>query len=169
MAEIFDKGEVVVEPAKAVKKPRKKRAPLSASKKAALVERLKVAREKKAAQRKKAAEPIKIEIEEPKPSDSREPVKAKVKAEVKVPEPKNNKYRENQMELENLRQELEMQNLKNQLEDSRRSKKQPVEEPPMIVNEPDPAPRAVEPVVIKEPPKQPTRYSLAPKNIWGQF
>ena len=167
MAEIFDKGEVVVEPAKAVKKPRKKRAPLSASKKAALVERLKVAREKKAAQRKKAAEPIKIEIEEPKPVVKK--VKAEVKAEVKVPEPKNNKYRENQMELENLRQELEMQNLKNQLEDSRRSKKQPVEEPPMIVNEPDPIIQKVEPVVIKETPKQPTRYSLAPKNIWGQF
>ena len=161
MAEIFDKGEVVVEPIAPikVKKPRKKRAPLSASKKAALVERLKSAREKKAAQRKKAAEPIKIEIEEPKP------VVKKVVEKVVV----NNKYRENQMELENLRQELEMQNLKNQLEDSRRSKKQTIEEPPMIVNEPDPIIQKVEPVVIKETPKQPTRYSLAPKNIWGQF
>lgn len=159
MAEIFDKGPAVEPAAPAVKKPRKKRAPLSASKKAALVERLKSAREKKAAQRKKAAEPIKIEIEEPKP------VVKKVVEKVVV----NNKYKENQMELEHLRQELEMQNLKNQLEDSRRSKKQPVEEPPMIVNEPAPVIQKVEPVVVVPKIKQPTRYSLAPKNIWGQF
>ena len=163
MAEIFDKGPTVEPIVPIVKKPRKKRAPLSASKKAALVERLKSAREKKASQRKKAAEPIKIEIEEPKP------VVKKVVEKVVPKEPKNNKYRENQMELENLRQELEMQNLKNQLEDSRRSKKQLVEEPPMIVNEPAPVIQKIEPIVVKPEPKQPTRYSLAPKNIWGQF
>jgi hypothetical protein len=167
MAEIFDKRSTVEPPIK-VKKPRKKRAPLSASKKAALVQRLKVAREKKASQRKQAAQPIKIEIEEPKPIVVEKVVEKVVPAKPKA-EPKNNKYRENQMELENLRQELEMQNLKNQLEDSRRSKKQTVEEPPMIVNEPDPIIQKVEPIVIKPEVKQPSRYSLAPKNIWGQF
>lgn len=163
MAEIFDKPV----PVEKVKKPRKKRAPLSDEQKKALVERLKAAREKKSAMKKKAAEPIKLDVvkqEEP-------------KKEKKEPPPKvDNSYKLKQNEIQALRDELEIENLKHQLNESRsRSKKvDKTEEPKMEVVEEIETVIAVknEPVIIPQKPPAPPkkiRASLAPKNIWNMF
>lgn len=168
-----DKPNVVAEVAETPppKKEKRKRKPLSASKKAALVERLKLAREKK----KKDRESSKSSV----PSPKKEPAQP---AQPKHSPPKKEKpYREKQLEIQNLRDELEIQKLKNELQGMRRSKAKdekmveeilrdpepPKSTPKVVVNETP----AVAEVVEKAPPAPPQKitHSLRPKNIWGMF
>jgi hypothetical protein len=161
------KEEVVEEPPK---KTKRKRKPLSASKKAALVERLKLAREKKKANRDKE----KTSVPTPKkaPAQSAQPTKV---------EPPKPTYREKQLEIQNLRDELEIQKLKNELDNMKKSKAKndkmideiltepqpPKQTPKVVVNETP----AVAKVIEKAPPPPPKKitHSLRAQNIWGMF
>lgn len=166
MSKVFveDKEETLkleTEPVK-TKKPRKKRAPLTDEQKKALVERLKLAREKKKQEREKE----KV-VEKP---------KEKKKVE-NPPTPPQQSYRPRQHELEELRAELEIQKLKNDLEDARRPKKKSIEIPPIIKEETPNPPIKKETIVEKvevipprknDPPvRKKVRHSLIPKNIWA--
>ena len=175
------KEEVVQEPPK---KQKRKRKPLSASKKKALVERLKVAREKKKAEREKS----KSSVPTPKKESAQSAQEPKdrghphlKKEPTKPTKPSKPTYREKQLEIQNLRDELEIQKLKNELESMRKSKAKddkmveeiladpkPVKESPKVVVNETPK---VDKVVEKAPPAPPKKitHSLAPKNIWGMF
>ena len=165
MSKVFvdDKEQTLkleTEPPK-VKKPRKKRAPLTDDQKKALVERLKLAREKK-----------KQLIEQEKPIEK----PTEKKRVENPPTPPQGSYRVRQNELEHLRTELEIQKLKNDLEDARRPKKKTIEIPPTIKEEAPNLPIEKETIVEKvkviptiknDPPvRKKIRHSLIPKNIW---
>ena len=174
MALFEDEKDKVEEVAPAVEEPpkktKRKRKPLTPSKKAALVERLKLAREKK----KKNRESAKSSVPKPKkePAQSAQPSK---------PSPPKPTYREKQLEIQNLRDELEIQKLKIELDSMKKSKAKddkmveeilsdpkPVKDTPkVIVNE---TPK-IDKVVQEAPPPPPKKitHSLRPKNIWGMF
>ena len=102
------KVEMVVEEPKA--KPKRKRKPLTEEQKKALVERLAKARAAKKNAR-AGTEPTKPKKERKKKS----PVKKEAPAE-------NNKYREHQLELQNLRSQMELQKMKFEIESLKKNK-----------------------------------------------
>ena len=167
-----EKVEMVVEEVKA--KPKRKRKPLTEEQKKALVERLAKAREAKKNARAPAKEPAK-------PKATR-----KKKSPVKKVEPEKNSYREHQLELASLRQEMENQKLKFEIESLKKSKRkspieplQSIKEEPIVEQEKQPVVTEItevnhsEPiensVPIQEVPK-PIRKNLANKgNIWDMI
>ena len=168
-----EKVEMVVEEVKA--KPKRKRKPLSEEQKKALVERLAKARAAKKNARAGNAPP-----KETKPKATR-----KKKSPVKQ-EPEKNSYREHQLELASLRQEMENQKLKFEIESLKKSKRkspvkplQSIKEEPIVEQEKQPVvteiekvdePKPIEnSVPIQEVPK-PIRKNLANKgNIWDMI
>ena len=116
------KVEMVVEEPEKKKRTRK---PLSEEQKKALVERLAKAREAKKNARAPAKEPAKPKKEK------------KKKSPIKKQEPEKNSYREHQLELASLRQEMENQRLKFELESLKKNKsKSPIKPMETIIEEP---------------------------------
>ena len=158
-----------------VKKERKKRAPLTASKKAALVKRLADARAKKKANK----EGVEIKVEEP--------VKKEVKFE-QPPEPpkkkrmtKNEKSaREKSLELQLARDNLELEKLKFEMESlkMKHSKPlpkieeeeptEPVSVPETMVKETNVVPEKSKPIDIPNVPQK-IKYSTRPRSVWDKY
>jgi len=171
---IAEKVEVVEEP-KA--KPKRKRKPLSEEQKKALVERLALARAAKKNAR-AGNEPAK----ETKPKATRKkksPVKKEAPAE-------NNKYREHQLELQNLRSQMELQKMKFEIESLKKNKSkvpiiplQTIIEEPVVQKEKKPVvsevekvnnPETVENSVPAPVAPKPIRKNLANKgNVWDMI
>ena len=186
MSEVFEKPPNS-EPAEPPAKQKRKRKPLSPSKKKALVERLAKARAAKkngqTKQNKKeepvaqseAPAPAPAPVVEPAPAPAPAPVEKKEKKTRKPRQPTaNSKYREQQLELQNLRHELELQKLKNELEEVRKPKKRNNEVMETIEEEtPKQSPQDAVVVEDKPQPKAPTIVkkprgsNLAPKNLWS--
>ena len=154
----------VEEPPVKVKKPRKKRAPLSDEQKAKLVERLKLAREAK----KKRDKPVHVEEEK-----SNKPVKKKVK---EPPSPSDNGvYKKQQDELSNLRHQLEVNKLKTELENQSKSHRKiepanpPIDNPkieePIVEVEVQPPVNDIPPIV----PQKIRKNIAGGGNIWDKI
>jgi len=161
-------------PVEEPKKQKRKRKPLTDEQKAALVERLKKAREAKKAKDvpivKEVKGVAKVVLE---------PEKPKTKAKKARAPPKPKAYREKQLEIEALRAELEIQKLKNDLDDLRRTKKTQSPNLDVIIEEKPTetevkekkvvAPKADSvPKLVDTKPKV-YRQSLAPKSVWQMF
>ena len=159
-APVAEKVEVVEEP-KA--KPKRKRKPLTEDQKKALVERLAKARAAKKLAR-SGGEPPK----ETKPKKER-----KKKSPVKKQEPvENSKYREHQLELQNLRSEMELQKMKFEIESLKKNKSkapiipmQTIKEEPIIQKEKKPVVLEVKEVDNSEPINNSVPIQEAPKPI----
>jgi len=156
------KVEMVVEEPKA--KPKRKRKPLSEEQKKALVERLAKARAAKKNAR-AGTEPAK----ETKPKATRKkksPVKKEAPAE-------NNKYREHQLELQNLRSQMELQKMKFEIESLKKNKSKPspiipmetIKEDSVVKQEKQPAIIEVKEVDNSEPINNSVPAPVAPKPI----
>jgi len=120
------KVEMIVEEPKPAKKKRTRK-PLTPEQKKALVERLALARAAK-----KNARSGNVPEKETKPKTTR-----KKKSPIKKVEAEKNSYREHQLELASLRQEMENQKLKFEIESLKKSKrKSPVKPMESIIEEP---------------------------------
>ena len=181
MTEVFENPNPTTQPDVIPEKKKRKRKPLTPSKKKALVERLAKARQAKKEKAKKEETP---KVEVPKadaPINKETPVQPKPLEKPKV----SDRERERQLELANLRHELELQKLKNELEDARKPRRKPknktledeeeepkpkVEKKPnvSIVQEDKAIPQKPKPIVNTPPPKpQKIIGRLAPRNIWN--
>ena len=179
MTEVFENPNPTTQPDVIPEKKKRKRKPLTPSKKKALVERLAKARQAKKEKAKKE-EPPKVEV--PK-ADA--PIKKEVQPKPLEKPKVSDRERERQLELANLRHELELQKLKNELEDARKPRRKPknktledeeeepkpkVEKKPnvAIVQEDKAIPQKPKPIVNTPPPKpQKIIGRLAPRNIWN--
>ena len=160
-----------------VKKERKKRAPLTASKKAALVKRLADARAKKKANKEGVemkVEPVKKEVTIVEKPTIIEPPKKKRMT-------KNEKSaREKSLELQLARDNLELEKLKFEMESLKMKHSKPlpkIEEeeptesvsvPETMVEEPDVVPKHSEPINIPNVPQK-IRYSTRPQSVWDKY
>jgi hypothetical protein len=162
-----------------VKKERKKRAPLTASKKAALVKRLADARAKKKAN---SAAGVTIKVEEPvkkevtiveKPTIIEPPKKKRMT--------KNEKSaREKSLELQLARDNLELEKLKFEMESLKMKHSKPlpkIEEeeptepksvPETMMKEPDVVPEKSKPIDIPNVPQK-IKYSTRPRSVWDKY
>lgn len=167
---------------KVEEKPKRKRKPLTPSKKAALVKRLADARAKKKAQREgvelKVEEPKKVTIvepveEPPKPAPAEKPKKKRLtKAEKSA--------REKSLELQLARDNLELEKLKFEMESLKRKHSKPlpkiVEEEPTEsetkpqapIEKPTMVPERSKPIDIPNVPQK-VRYSTRPKSVWDKY
>ena len=179
------KVEMVVEEEKPEKKQRKKRAPLSEEQKKALVERLALARAAKKNAR-SGTEPPKKNARAPKKEPAKPKKEKKKKSPIKKQEPEKNSYREHQLELASLRQEMENQRLKFEIESLKKNKSKPapivpmetIKEEPIVQKEKqqsvskiekvDEPKTVVNSVPVQEVPK-PIRKNLANKGCLWQM
>ena len=164
---VAEKVEIVVEEKPA--KPKRKRKPLSDEAKAKLVERLAKARDAK-----KNARAGQTTVPVAKPKKEK---KTQVKTPVKQQAVDNtNKYREHQLELQNLRNELENQKLKFEIESLKKNKSKPIIEKlePIIEDIKPTMPKVdkihnTEPIIDSIPiPPKPIKKNLANRgDIWN--
>jgi len=173
-SKVFADEELV---APKVKKERKKRAPLTASKKAALVKRLADARAKKKAQ--KEGVELKVEpkkevtiVEKPTIIESAPKKKRMTKSEKSA--------REKSLELQLARDNLELEKLKFEMESLKMKHSKP---PPKIIEEEPTEPKSVPEAPIKESTMIPeqsksidivnvpqkVRYSTRPRSVWDKY
>ena len=168
-----------------VKKERKKRAPLTASKKAALVKRLADARAKKKAQKEGVemkVEPVKKEVTIVEPAQMVEPPKAEPSKKKRMTKSEKS-AREKTLELQLARDNLELEKLKFEMETLKMKHSKPlpkieeekptesesVPQPPM--EESDVVPKKTKPIdipnVVNRPQK--IRYSTRPRSVWDKY
>ena len=163
---------------KVVEKTKRKRKPLTASKKAALVKRLADARAKKKAQKEGVemkVEPVKKEVtivEKPTIIESAPKKKRMTKSEKSA--------REKTLELQLARDNLELEKLKFEMESLKMKHSKPlpkIEEeeptesvsvPETMVKEPDVVPEKSKPIDIPNVPQK-IKYSTRPRSVWDKY
>ena len=195
MSELFVENDSVQVPVEPVKKPRKKRAPMSDEKKAEFAAKMKAAREKKKALAKQPEKPVKEKVEkvekvEEPPASAEAPVKQKKERVLRhVPNELDshllliNSLKADIAELklqQNSKKDLdEIKQLKNELKAIRSQKKKDEKVKAVVVKNPkveepsasaraSEAARASEPVPVPVPVAKP-RYSTYKKSIWSNL
>ncbi len=163
-----------------VEKPKRKRKPLTASKKAALVKRLADARAKKKAQK----EGVELKVESKKEVSIVEPPKAEPPKAEPVKKKRMTKSeksaREKTLELQLARDNLELEKLKFEMESLKMKHSKPlpkIEEEEPTESESIPQPPVEETNVIPEQTKsidipnvpQKVKYSTRPRSVWDKY